>query len=67
MPGRKRALSPRDRYRLAVRMRGTANLLRMPALPDVWPDWMSQAKREEMADGFEKIAGQIEPARPARR
>lgn len=41
-------------------LRRAANLFRLDALPGAWPDWMTKAKRQSMADNFEHYADEID-------
>lgn len=37
-----------------------AACFRLPALPGVWPDWMTPQKRREMAANFEQYALEVD-------
>lgn len=37
-----------------------AALFRLPALPNVWPEWMTPEKRRSMADNFDQYAIEID-------
>lgn len=59
-------LSDEERWQLSSQLRYNANRFRLPALPNVWPDWMTAEKRQSMADNFEDYAAHLDGAgRPA--
>lgn len=45
---------------LSMRLSDAAAKFRLPALPGVWPDWMTPEKRRSMADNFDQYSLEID-------
>lgn len=53
-------LTVEERRKLTQQLRYNANRFRLPALPNVWPEWMTPEKRQSMADNFEDCANYLD-------